>query len=137
MSLETQLKAEHIARRARFAAAAVLDAGPKPRRIAYMKRSRWAPAPLPPAPPSSKRDMIVHDVASRHGVTFAEIMKGSRLMPVIIARQECFYLMRESISAMGRPISFPQIGRYFGLDHTTVIHGYNRHAERMGARHAA
>ena len=50
-----------------------------------------------------------------------EIKKKTRRANIAMARQVAMYIMRTNVG-----LSFPSIGRHFGLDHTTVIHGCNK-----------
>lgn len=45
------------------------------------------------------------------------IMHRSRLRPTVRARQAAMYVAR-----MARGLSYPEIGHFFGFDHTTVMH---------------
>ncbi len=54
------------------------------------------------------------------------------------ARQEAMYRMRQVRFSDGRQrFSFPQIGRYFGMHYTTVIHGVKRTEARKAQRQQA
>lgn len=82
----------------------------------------WIGRPLP-----GVRE-VATEVAKRRGVTFADLAGpvGSRSLSVI--RHEAMY---ESKERTGK--SFSDVGRVFRRNHATVIHGYRRHAERIGA----
>lgn len=55
-------------------------------------------------------------VAAERGVTVQEIMGRSKIRAIARARQEvCRRLVEHGWS-------FPRVGRFLGLDHTTVIH---------------
>lgn len=69
---------------------------------------------------------IAEDVAARHGVTVVLLRSPLRFRKLAWPRQEAMALMY----AQGR-YSHPQIGRYFGRDHTTVIYGVKAHAKRQ------
>jgi chromosomal replication initiation ATPase DnaA len=60
----------------------------------------------------------VDQAAQDHGVFPAEIMGPSRLAKVAAARLDAY----ARIYATGR-FSYPQIGRFFNRDHSTVVHG--------------
>lgn len=60
------------------------------------------------------------------GVSVAEIMSRSRVRRIVHARQEVFWLAREAGKSTG------EIGRFFGFDHTTVMHGCRAHEHRRG-----
>lgn len=72
---------------------------------------------------------IIHEVCTKHGLTFSEITGERREHRLVVARHEAFYrLSRETA------MSLPMIGRRFsGRDHTTVLYGLRKHAERMEA----
>jgi len=60
---------------------------------------------------------VVRIVAARYGVTPADIMGDSRAQPTVSARQLAMRLVRD----LGN-LSYPEIGRAFGKDHTAVMH---------------
>jgi chromosomal replication initiation ATPase DnaA len=60
-----------------------------------------------------------------------EMRSAARNKNITDARHECFYRFRHEIKQKGRPLSLPEIGKAFCKDHTTVMHGINRHAERL------
>jgi len=64
-------------------------------------------------------------MAEKHKVTVKEILSKVRTRAVTWARQDA---MRELYTSM--KISYPQIGRYFGRDHTTVLHSIKRSESR-------
>ncbi len=69
---------------------------------------------------------IVRMVAERHGLALAALRSAGRQSTLVRARHEAMYLI-----ALRTPMSLPQIGRVLGgRDHTTVIAGIRRHAER-------
>ena len=69
---------------------------------------------------------IARQTARRHRIPYAEIIGPVRTKNVVRARHEAFYLIRKLLG-----LSLPQIGRIFGdRDHTTVLHGIKKHAER-------
>jgi chromosomal replication initiation ATPase DnaA len=56
-------------------------------------------------------------------VTYEQIMSPARDRYISRARHDCMRRIRRV-----RAWSFPRIGRYFGRDHTTVLHAMNRDA---------
>ena len=48
-------------------------------------------------------------------------MSSSRVSEIAIARQIAFYLMREMAD-----MSTTEIGKFFGKDHTTAMHGIDK-----------
>lgn len=65
-------------------------------------------------------------VAREHGTTLNEILGGTRLRRVAHARQHLAALLRWSTG-----LSFPEIGRAMGLDHSTVMHAVGEHEARI------
>lgn len=109
----------------------------KPRtEVVVPPRPRWLPqnleAPLPVEPhrPTSASDetrAVIMEVAQRHGLTFNQIMSPRRIRALAWPRQEAMYEVR-----IRRQLSWHTIARVFGgLDHSTVIHGYQVHQARM------
>ena len=83
--------------------------------------------------PTDSPKRIIKETASRHGLSVEIITSNERAGNVVRARQELFYLLRQRTS-----LSFPEIARLFEgaianqpLDHTTVIHGAERHKTRV------
>lgn len=84
------------------------------------------PAAPPSDSPESKRALVAR-IAAAYDVTVDDVRGPSRVRSIARARQ---HVMHEMVS-LGR-WSLPQIGQYLGdRDHTTVLHGYRRHAQRM------
>jgi chromosomal replication initiation ATPase DnaA len=52
-------------------------------------------------------------------------MSPSRIFRVVAARNEAIY----QIKAAHPNLSFPQLGKWFRKDHTSIIHSLARHAE--------
>lgn len=74
--------------------------------------------------PASSRK-IISMVADAFGVSHLDIVGDRRFPKIVIARQVCFYLMRECTG-----LSFPEIARRVGdRDHTTALHGANKIAK--------
>lgn len=70
---------------------------------------------------------IVADVAEKHGLGVLDLLGPSRRYPIVIARNEAFYRLRTEITVLGKPMSYPQIGKRFHKDHSTIIHGFKAH----------
>lgn len=66
----------------------------------------------------------IEPVVARYRLTNADIVGKSRSRPVVLARQHCFYQLRQA------GFSYPTIGHYLDRDHSTVIHGCKEHAKR-------
>lgn len=71
---------------------------------------------------------IAKAVATRHEVTVSDLKSRRTDKHVVRARQEAFWLAKNLTSA-----SSTIIGNFFNRDHTTVLHGIKRHAQRMEA----
>lgn len=74
---------------------------------------------------------IVDEVATKHGVSFLDIISERRPHYIVLARQEAMYRLYNETR-----MSFPSIGRCLGnKDHSSVRHGVVRHCERNGLPH--
>lgn len=107
-----------------------------------VRRNLTLPKPLPPVaispygieftteePTGGKATLrrICREVCERYGVTMELLMSHRRDNGVVSARQEAMWRARHETA-----LSFPEIGRLMGgKDHTTVIYGVRRHAERI------
>lgn len=79
----------------------------------------------------SIRDIIA-EVADKHGLTPDDITGRSRVHKIIHARHEVMWTARQVKLADGRPrYSFPMIGRLMKRDHSTIVNGVTRHAQRL------
>jgi chromosomal replication initiation ATPase DnaA len=73
---------------------------------------------------------IVKSVADRHGVSISEIIGPDKRLRFVLARHEAMFHLRRDGSR-----SLPAIGRLLGgRDHSTVLNGVRRHAERLAAQ---
>jgi chromosomal replication initiator protein len=72
-------------------------------------------------------DHIIHVVAQQYGVEEERMLSKQRTRDVALPRQVAMYLIREETGA-----SLPQIGDALGgRDHTTVLYGYDKIADRL------
>lgn len=71
-------------------------------------------------------EQIVAVVAKIHKLTVEEIKAHTRKSNVAIPRQIAIYLLRDIVS-----LSFPSIGKIFGLDHTTVMYAFTKIGEMV------
>lgn len=70
---------------------------------------------------------IVYEVCKQRGVEY-EIVLGKNMKPKYCeARFECWFRIHEETT-----YSYPQIGKFFGRDHTTILHGAARWREISG-----
>lgn len=60
-------------------------------------------------------------IALRHGLEREDLLGRARLPRISRARHEAFYHFRR------KGWSYPEIGRLFGRDHSTIIHGVEKH----------
>lgn len=74
---------------------------------------------------------ILRTVSRLHLVTPEELIAQDRRKRLVLARQEFMARAYETPTLSGRMRSLPEIGRFLGgRDHTTILHGVNRHRER-------
>jgi chromosomal replication initiator protein len=66
-------------------------------------------------------DTIIQVVSEHFKMPVADILGKKRNKEIVMPRQVAMYLARE----MGQ-MSYPDIGRAFGRDYTTVIHSYEK-----------
>lgn len=124
-----QLQAHYAAVRERL-----IGKPPAPKRALQWYR----PMLGPPAPKliygrEDTWQSYVNRVTIRTGFTYFQMCSLSKRDDICWARFEACYLLRQNIdNARGEPLSWSRIGRIFGKDHTTVIHGAYRWAERNG-----
>ncbi len=73
---------------------------------------------------------LVESIAAEHGVTVDDLASHRKQDTVVAARFHAWwYLHRKA----GANYSTPYIGEAFGMGHTTVLRGIQRHAERLTA----
>jgi chromosomal replication initiation ATPase DnaA len=68
--------------------------------------------------PRDRMRSIVAQIASEHGITPAELMGRCRRDKFVEARRDAIC----TIIRLYPEMSYPQVGRFFGLDHTTCLH---------------
>jgi hypothetical protein len=82
---------------------------------------------LLPLPDAEKWKSILAEVCEKHGIDWLDLASDRRSTPIVRARHEAMYRMRHETT-----MSLPAIGRKMGgRDHTTVLHGVRKHAERL------
>lgn len=71
-----------------------------------------------------ERDLhkILSDVCLKHGITIREACAGDKKHTAVIARRAMYMHLYVNMNW-----SYSDIGRLFGIDHTTVIAQLNRH----------
>ncbi len=67
---------------------------------------------------------ILNEVAEKHDVCPREMLSAGKADPVARARFECWHRLREETW-----LSYTQIAKFFGRDHSTVVHGVARWRE--------
>jgi chromosomal replication initiator protein len=68
--------------------------------------------------PADHTRAMIADVARRHGLTYRDVVGPCRDQRTVRARREAIALVRQA-----KPhLSYPQLGRLFGRDHTTILH---------------
>lgn len=94
----------------------------------------WSvPAPVVPRTGPTMRSILA-EVCTDHVLPAHEVTGVRRHLPLVRARQDFMWRCRQMKNPDGSyRYSLPQIGRFLGMDHTTVLHGANAHAKRMGA----
>lgn len=75
------------------------------------------PSPAQPIVRKPSRQIIA-EVAKAHGLTPEDLTGRKRYLPLVHARCEAMRKVKQERPAL----SFPQIGRMFNRDHTTVMH---------------
>ncbi len=87
---------------------------------------RHLPDVFNPPPPTLGVTEIIDAVARFHGIRSAEITGPKRTRHLTRPRHIAMYLSRNHTS-----LSFPELGREFGRDHSTVQHGYRKVKREM------
>ena len=83
---------------------------------------------VPLTTPRDYTRAIIREVAERHGVKPADIIYGGRTAKLVDARHEAIVAVHYA-----RPHwSYPDLARVFGLDHTSVIHAFERQGLGLG-----
>ena len=83
--------------------------------------------PMPTKIRPSRMRLLALQVADKHGLTVEDMRSECRKQRFGRARQEFYYRARTELAR-----SYPQIGRFLNKDHSTVIHGLKKFAERTG-----
>lgn len=94
----------------------VVVANPKPKRKFVRVSVNGFPHPL---------DAIEH-VSSRHHVSVAKILSRDRRHHIVAARHAAIAEVYVSCRIQNRQMSLPEVGRVFGLDHTSVLHALRK-----------
>ena len=73
-----------------------------------------------------KMRQVVKKMAEKHNMSVETLMSATRIMSIVRARQEAMYHIK-----METGCSFLELARFFRKDHTTIMHGIERHLERI------
>ena len=79
--------------------------------------------------PRDARMAVVRQVAEARRLPLERVMGRDRHAIVVRARQAAMARLRAEFGD-----SYPKIGRFFGRDHSTVLHAVRAHGAREGAR---
>jgi len=76
-----------------------------------------------------KRDWvaITNEIIDKRHITWRELIARDRSYRFSVARHHVWYAIRTELK-----FSYPQIAMKFARDHTTVMHGCQKHAQRIG-----
>jgi hypothetical protein len=111
----------------RQATAATRDAWAAANVLSALADAGWL-LPLPPQPCDSVGRRVAHvltAVAAEYDVDSADLTGGDHKRATTTARHAAMYLLRDF------GMSFPEIGRIFGRDHTTVMAACRRTAAKV------
>ena len=131
MSYEQELKSTYAEARSRLWRRPLALAVHKPEVVQLPLEPEPEPEPKPKRKKETTRQKIIRTVCDKYDVTMDELRSDARNKNITTARHECFYRFRHEIKRIGRPLTVQEIGKAFNKDHTTVMHGINRHAERL------
>lgn len=131
----------HLARRAAWASAGVTDRGidlrtksTGPGAVKVDKRPIWR-APIVTEVPIAANHWrkIIAECAREAGLKVEDLTGPRRTFAIAVPRQKAMWRLQSELGW-----SLPRIGRHLGgRDHTTVLHGVRRHAQRIAEAQAA
>jgi len=114
---------------AKLKGASVLASSPLPM-VTVEAYYAWEGGPEMMPPPVPLWKQIVIEVAERERIPVLDLMSDFREKHVVAARAEIFYRIRHECG-----LSYVEIGKRMGnRDHSTVIWGCRRHAEKLAGR---
>lgn len=73
-----------------------------------------------------KAEEIATSVALRHGFKMEDLLRQDRYAPLVRARQEAIYFVRELTD-----LSYLAMGDIFDRDHSTLVYSVRKHRERL------
>ena len=80
---------------------------------------------IPPLPQRVR--FVLARVCALHRVSEEALFASRRTAAILAARRHAWAELGEMIKPDGRPVSSVQIGRWFRVDHTTVLRGVRQH----------
>ena len=84
------------------------------------------PASAPPPLPGRVR-FVLERICTLHQLPPEAMFGPRRNARIMAARRHAWTEIGKLIKPDGRPVSSVQIGRWFGVDHTTVLYGMRQH----------
>jgi chromosomal replication initiation ATPase DnaA len=81
-------------------------------------------APLPERTP----EKVLAFIAERYGVSEDELRNHSRIPKLVLPRQILMYILRNELK-----MSLPDIGRFLGRDHSTILYACEKISGRLAA----
>lgn len=76
--------------------------------------------------PSKHRDKILAEVCSEHNLAPTQVISRIKTKPLVYARQHFFARLKNE-----KGMSYSQIGKIYGYDHTTVMHAVEKYNTRI------
>lgn len=73
-------------------------------------------------------DLVV-EIARQHRVAVGRVLGKERTARVVAARHAVWYTLRQHGDVY---YSYPELGRIFGVDHTSIMHAVRLFATRLG-----
>ena len=73
-------------------------------------------------------DVIVEETAKFYDLDPKTIMGQSRKADIVLARQVSMYIIRSITN-----LSLPEVGKFFGQHHTTVMHSVEKIEKTLGS----
>ncbi len=77
-------------------------------------------------PVAMTADKIIGKVSQKYGVSIEDLKSSKRTKHIAHARHVAVYLLRELTD-----MSLPQLGKYFGRDHTTILNSHKTVSEEI------
>jgi hypothetical protein len=70
--------------------------------------------------------LLAKEICQKYRLSLEEVTSDARHAHLVKVRQEIWYRIRVDLG-----MSYPEIGKRFNKDHTTILHGVRRHAARL------